>query len=170
MRTGSKKGFTLIETVIYIALFTLIITGTLASTYSIVSSSARNQTKAMIQEEGSFLVGKIDWVLTGIQSATVGGGGSTLSVIKFDTSIGNPLVLDQTGGNLSLTRGTNPPQVLNNSNITLTCPVTGCFVHTAASGDGINPESVSAFLTLHAITSEGLPYSQDFSTVKYLRK
>ena len=166
-------GFTLIETITYLAIYSIIITGALVSAYAIFESAGRNQTKAIAQEEGTYLVGKIDWALTGTQSITApaaGGVGSVLQVIKYDSTVGNPVVITFTNGTITLSRGGNAPQVLNNSNVTITCPPTGCLSHESASGDGINQESVSASFTVHATTSTGIPYSQDFSTTKYVRK
>ena len=176
MKTSRAKvvrGFTLIETLIYIAIYSIIMAGALVSVYAILGSSARNAMKAMVQEEGSFLIGKIDWALTGAQSIsqpTIGASGATLSTTKYDASIGNPIVISLSGGDLTISRGGNPPQTLNNSNVQVSCAPVGCFAHASASGDGINPESVSATITVHATTSEGLSYTQDFTTVKYLRK
>lgn len=173
MKTHTNKGFTLIETIVYLAIFAIIMTGTLSSVYAIFSSSARNQTKALAQEEGSFLLAKIDWALTGAQSINnpnANASGDTLSLNKFSPFSGNPLVISITGGEMTISRAGNPASILNNSNTTITCPPTSCFTHTSASGDGINPESLTARFTVHATTSDGLPFSQDFTTVKYLRK
>lgn len=168
-RNRTKGGFTLIETIIYVALFAFIMTSALVSVYSILSSSARNQTKAMVQEEGSFLLGKIDWALSGISSASVSNGGNTLSVIKFDTSIASPVVITLQNESFFIKRGGGPSRQLNNTNVTVSC-ASDCFERVAGSGDGINPESVEANFTVSAKTSDGLSFSQDFSTIKYLRK
>ncbi len=77
---SKNSGFTLIETMIYIALFALIMTGTIVSIYGILGSSARNQLKAMVQEEGSFLVGKVDWSLNGASSIEVRDNGFSLTL------------------------------------------------------------------------------------------
>ena len=79
----TNTGFTLIETLIYIGLFALIISGVLASVFMILGNNARLQAKAMIQEEGSFLIGKVDWALSGIESASVSNG-NTLQVSKYN--------------------------------------------------------------------------------------
>jgi prepilin-type N-terminal cleavage/methylation domain-containing protein len=172
----NSKGFTLIEVVIYLALYAIIMTGALVSMYSIFGSSARNQVKAIVQEEGTFLIGKIDWALSGVHTINEPvvppspTSGNTLSVTKWDTSFGNPIVITVINGNMTMSRGANPTAILNNSNVLVACPPVGCFTHATSSGDGINPEKAGAIFTLHATTSEGLPFSQSFSTVKYLRK
>ena len=58
-----KKGFTLIETLIYIALFALLIGGGVGSAYSLIASSDRITTGAMLEQEGNFLLAKIGWML-----------------------------------------------------------------------------------------------------------
>lgn len=173
-----NSGFTLIEAVIYVALFALIMTGALVSIYGILGSSARNQTKAMIAEEGSFLLGKIDWALSGAESISLpfdqdGDGiesGTTLSLKKFGAGSENPIVISLSDNNLVIRRGNNPANTLNNSNTFIACAPEGCFTHQSSSGDGINPESLEAKFTVSSKTSEGLSFSQDFSTIKFLRK
>ena len=56
----SGAGFTLIEVLVYLALFGLIMSGAVVSAYQMFEASGRNQTRAMIQEEGDFIVAKID--------------------------------------------------------------------------------------------------------------
>jgi type II secretory pathway pseudopilin PulG len=169
----TPRAFTLIETVVYLGLLAIIMSGAFASAYGILGSSARNQAKALIQEEGTFLLGKIDWALGGVQSIALpasNASGDMLSVIKYSASPGNPIVVAVSGGNMTIAKGANPAKILNNSNVSVTCAVDGCFSHSASSADGINPESVSASFTVSAKTSEGMTYTQDFSTAKYLRK
>ena len=172
MHRSNDRGFTLIETMVYLAIYAIIMTGALVSAYAIFGSSARNQTKAMVQEEGSFLIGKIDWALTGVQTINApaaGTSGNILSLTKYDLTVGNPVIITVASGVVSITRGgvTKP---LSNSNVVITCPAAGCFTHVSASGDGINPEYATSTFTTSAKTSEGLSFTQDFSTVKYLRK
>lgn len=167
-----KRGFTLIEAIVYLALFSILMSGALVSVYTLLGSSARNQTKATVQEEGSFLIGKIDWALTGakvINSPAVNTSGNTLIVSRYDASL-SPVVITVSGGTMSIAVGANPSHVLNNSNMPITCPAQGCFSHTSASSDGINPENATSTFTITTRTTEGLPFSQSFSTVKYLRK
>src|SRR3989344_2162395 len=165
-----NTGFTLIETIIYIGLFVLILSGALTSVYSILEANARNQTKIMVQEEGAFLLGKIDWALTGVVSASVDATGKILTTIKSDSAFNNPIVISiDSAGDIFIKRGTNVTEGLNNSNVTVGCEVNGCFERVLATGDGINPESVSADIIVNANTPDGFPYAQYFSTIKFIR-
>jgi hypothetical protein len=162
-RSPYNRGFTLIETVLYLALFGIVIGGAIVGAYSIFESAAHNQTKAMVIEEGSYLTGKIDWLLSNAADVTV--TPTTLLVTKFD---GSAATIALSGGNFTLTGATLP---LNNSNITVEAlSGTPVFVHTLASGSGVNPESVRATFRLSTHTLSGFVFSQDFSTAKYLRK
>jgi prepilin-type N-terminal cleavage/methylation domain-containing protein len=54
-----KRGFTLIETIIYLALFSIVIGGALAATTVLFEGAGRNTTEARLQEEGTFMLEKI---------------------------------------------------------------------------------------------------------------
>lgn len=58
-------GFTLIEAMIYIALFTFVIGGGILSAYQIFEGSARIQALAEEETEINFIVRKLDWALSG---------------------------------------------------------------------------------------------------------
>jgi hypothetical protein len=163
-----KSGFTLIETIIYIGIFVLIISGAVISAYSIIGSSARNQAKAMVQEEGTFLIGKIDWALSGIKNPSISGNGKKLTVTKSVSGL--EIILEIDNGKMTIKKGTADRVDLSNSNIVVSCPLLGCFRHIISTGEGINPEKIEANIAIATKTSEGLPFSQDFYTIKYIRK
>lgn len=173
MKTEFKttKGFTLIEVVMYLGLFTLIIGSVLTSVDSILEANARSHTKVMVQEEGAFILGKIDWALTGVTSAQVILGNS-LATNKSNYP-SNPIEISiEADGNVFIKKGAGAAMRLNNSNVTVACPPspTPCFEKNLATGDGINPESITANIVVNSFTSDGLSYSQTFSTVKFIRK
>jgi hypothetical protein len=53
------KGFTLIETIIYLALFSIVIGGALAATILLFESAGHDTTGARLQGEGAFILSKI---------------------------------------------------------------------------------------------------------------
>lgn len=161
----NQRGFTLIETLVYLALFTLIIGGFVAAAYMLFETSDRNQTKAMMQEEANFLVGKLNWVMSGMQSVTTPlivapattASDSTLIVTKYD---GSAFTVFRSGADMQLNGET-----LNNSNVTISKLV---FIHTYAGG--ANPESIEAGFTISAKTPTGSTISEIASTTRYIRK
>jgi type II secretory pathway pseudopilin PulG len=161
-------GFTLIETIIYIALFSILIGGVGVSVYSIIESSGRNNMKALIQTEGDFLVAKINWSLSGarlVNEPAVGVVSQTLSVTKWDSSIGT-VVITISGEDITIKRGSGPAIVLNNEDVNISDL---SFVHEYEGGT--NPENIKATFKLSARTANGqvIP-PQTFATTNYLRK
>lgn len=160
-----NRGFTLIETLVYLALYTIIIGGALSAVYGIFESSARNETIAMLEEEGNYLVAKIDWALSNAVSIeSPASSGNTLSVTHFD---GSTASLWQMGVNMRIQENTGSKKTLNNSNVSVAAL---SFVHARPTSDGLNPESVSASFAMYATTSDGHVLRADFSLLKYLRK
>src|SRR5690242_9893092 len=61
----NNKGFTLIETMIYIALFSVLIGGGMIGAYQIIMSSDSTSAKVIAEQEAVFVIQKINSVLTG---------------------------------------------------------------------------------------------------------
>jgi prepilin-type N-terminal cleavage/methylation domain-containing protein len=168
-----KRGFTLIETLVYLSLFSLIMGGAVIAAYQMFESGGRNQTRAMLQEEGDFVEGKLSWAMSGVQTISAPGlppsgvncaTSSTLSVAKWDATVGT-VVVSALSGYVTLSRGGSSTQPLNNTNTV----VSGLTFAHCYSGSA-NPESISADFTLTTRTPNGMSMSQDFSTKQYVRK
>lgn len=126
------------ETMIYIALFGIIMSGAVVGTYNLLEGGNRNINSSRIEEEGTFINRKIGWALSKATDATVLGGGTGITIFRSDgvdvTFIGNgtdvnltrtvggvpslsiPLNSDRfkvTGVNFTFTAGTNgrPPSI-----------------------------------------------------------
>ncbi len=159
-RQTKNRGVTLIETLIYLALFAIVIIGLMVAGYGLLQNVGRNQTKSMMQEEEAYLIGKINWALSGMQTVTVPAAntsGNTLSLTKYD---GTAMSVSRSGNNLIYNGAT-----LNNTNVTISNLV---FIHTFAGGT--NPESIEAGFTITAHTPGGAIISQIASTTRYIRK
>jgi hypothetical protein len=122
----SAKGFTLFEALIYIALFTLIIGGSIASAYQIFEGTAQVQNIAERENEINFIQRKLDWVLNGasqvteptddtlrvlkdgsVYEFTVNSGAVTMTIGGTDTYELSNSWMDISDINFSL-KGTNP--------------------------------------------------------------
>ncbi|KKW18275.1 MAG: hypothetical protein A2131_00525 [Candidatus Sungbacteria bacterium GWC2_49_10] len=160
-----NSGFTLIETLVYLGLFSILIGGALVAAFGIFESNGRNQTKAMVQEEGQFLAAKIDWVLSGVRSVDAppaSSPGSLLSVTKYG---GGTVEVSLAGTDMRIQRNAGPVRTLNNSNV----KVSGvAFTHMYSGAE--NPESVEARFRVSARTPGGVDFTEDFFTVKYVRR
>ncbi len=135
---NNKKGSTLIETIIYVAIFSVIIGGALVGAYNLIDGSKRNLDVAKIEEEGTFLNRKINWALIGATTISVTNRGTAINITRPDLGAQSPLVIKQTGTNMTITRGTNYEVELNNDRF----HISGTnFIYTPAS-DG-RPPSIS---------------------------
>lgn len=169
MNLNSLKGFTLIEALVYLGLFSILMGGATVAAYNLFDAATHAGTQVMLQEETDFLLAKIDWVLSGTQAVTApaaGASGNSLTVVKWDTSIGNPLVFTLSGTNLQLSKGGGTAVTLNNTNVAVTQI---SFNHIEGSGDGITPESVETAITTSARTASGAILMRQATTTVYLR-
>ncbi|HRH26770.1 MAG TPA: hypothetical protein PLZ99_01275 [Parcubacteria group bacterium] len=111
-RTNKTKGITLIETIIYIGLLGIIIYGGIFTTFHMVEIGNKNSNYSKILNEAIFINNKINWILTNSTSIEV--LNNSLIVNKEGLNENNPLVLKQNSKNITLKRGQNEDNILNN--------------------------------------------------------
>jgi Tfp pilus assembly protein PilW len=136
------RGMTLIETTIYLALFSLFMTGAVIVSWQIIETIEHNKNEIMIQEEGTFLVHKIQWALTGATAAATTHDTTTLIITRPDlaarTPSQSPLTFTFDANNILLARGRRDPVSLTTGGF----PVTDIsFTVTPASAE--RPASVT---------------------------
>ena len=152
------KGFTLIEVLIYVALISIIIGGSLTVVYQILETNSGVYNKIIIEQEANFLLQKIRWTMTGvstINSPGVGATSSSLSVNKINFSE-NPVIVDLSSSTARMKRGSGQPAVLNSQNVVVENLV---FQHLASSSS--IPEAIKINITVS---------KKAFTTTIYLRK
>jgi len=131
-----ENGFTLIETLIYAVLISLVIGLTLLVAFQVVSGSRRLNAKIFLEEEASFILKKIEWAIAGtsvINSPTSGSTSDTLlSIDKFEIPpTENPIVFTITNGDITIKRGSGSEVLLNSSILNIN---NATFTHIAATG------------------------------------
>ncbi len=157
-----RAGFTLIETLVYLALYAVIILGMLTAAYSLLEFNAHNETAAMVAEEGDYLLAKINTAISGAASIrSPADSGTTLSVIDTD-GLATTIEADSSGIRIQENRAAF--QTLNNGDVSVVDLV---FVHTH-TGNSFDPESISVSFTLVATTTDGHMLSRDFTAIEYL--
>lgn len=112
-------GFTLLETLIYIALFGVLMTGTLVTVYELLLSSEHNKIALAIQEEGTFLQRKINWALSGATAVNVPNS-ETLIITRPDLNSESPLVLRFDEGRVYLEREGGDESILTGEAFVIT--------------------------------------------------
>jgi len=154
-KKSNCNGFTLVELLVYLALFSFLITGVLVGVYQIIDSTDKISGKIFVEQEGNFLLRKINWALTGASSIVVMGSPPSLSINRPDLPAEqNPLLfgMDDSGSYLQLKRGNGSFAFLNSDNSKITDLQ---FTHS------LSPESVKASFKING---------QQFEITKYLRK
>lgn len=155
-----QSGFTLIETMIYIALFSIIIGGSVITFYSIIENSNKTQAQVILQEEANFIFRKLDWAITGASDITIPASGE----------IGTSLNLSKTTGDISFLLNGNKLQIreglgvfddLNNDSVS----VSSLSFQNISGGTGL-PKSIITTFTLN----NNYGHSQTFNHNKYLKK
>jgi type II secretory pathway component PulJ len=152
------KGFTLIEVLIYSALFAFILSMVLVSVYQIMQSSNSLDIKNVTEAEANFLLRKMGWALSSVSTINfpvAGSSSSTLSVSRINFSQ-NPIVFSSGNNNLTIKRGSEATAILNSQSISINSV---SFLHLAAAGD--IPEAVRINLTVN---------SKTYQTTIYLKK
>ena len=171
---------TLIETLVYLALFAILFGGAINASYNVLELGARNQTKVIVQQEGDFLLAKIDWVLSGVDTINdpaAGVSGSMLSVNKVmgldpvtNLPIIEPVTISFPSGDMVIGYPNRPtPNIiaLSNSNIKITDLN---FEHVKSTSNDAEPESIKTTFTITAKTDSGAGYAQDFYSKTFVRK
>ena len=116
-----NKGFTLIECIMYLALFSIIIGGTVVSSYSMLETTGNNESKNILLEEGLFLESKIEWILSSVKTIETPeknvscNTGCSLVVVRQSPE-GSSISLVQTGKNLMISYDGGAQSIVNGSN------------------------------------------------------
>ena len=151
------QGFTLIEVLLYIALLTLLFGGGVIAAYQVIEAANRTNAGVMVQEEGHFLLRKIDWALTGVTTivspAPPPASGPSLTVDKAGVGV---ITINLASGRAQLNRGVGFLP-LTNDRVTIADLQ---FEHTDPDGAGGKPAAIRASFTIN-----GNP----FEITKYLR-
>ncbi|OGG47061.1 hypothetical protein A2671_01565 [Candidatus Kaiserbacteria bacterium RIFCSPHIGHO2_01_FULL_49_13] len=109
--TAPSRGFTLIEALIYTALFSFIIGGAILAVYSILDGSARTDAALTRDADARFVLQKIAWVMndaSNIFSPTSGNDSESLSVVKSVAGTPTLITIDLTSGRIFMTRDVGP--------------------------------------------------------------
>src|SRR3989344_5005047 len=84
-RHESGKGFTLIETLIYIALFGVILTGVITAAYPLITGADRLSQRVTAESEAAFVLHKIAWTLSSASDVSVVGDVLTVTRLPSGT-------------------------------------------------------------------------------------
>jgi len=161
------KGSTLIELIVYLALFSVIMGGAVISVYSMAETSGSNETKVMMLAEGLFLQAKIQWALSNVDVVYAPATSSTCTTecllsIKKQNPDGRLVVLTHEGSNMVISHDGGEKKILNNSSTI----VSSVSIINTDEGDGKN--SIVINFNLSMKDPRGAQISSSFSVVEYV--
>jgi hypothetical protein len=152
------RGFTLLETLMYICLFALIMEGGFTGIFAISESADRNQARAYLGEEGEFIAAKISYEISQSTYISLFDSGATSTEVDFISDAGVPTSIRLLGDAFVITRG-NETAVPFSSNL----------VQVKAASFSASSSLVSTSFTLETRSASGRRLSEDFSSVSYTR-
>ncbi len=112
MKMMNMDSITLIETIIYIGLMSLVIYGSIFITYHMIEIGGKNEESVYILNEVVFINKKIEWILRDTTNVTI--TNNTLIVTKIEPSEDNPIILKQENNSIVLKRASGIANPLNN--------------------------------------------------------
>lgn len=106
-----KRGFTLLEVIIYCALFSILLTSSVVSLYALMSSSEKTTKDTKVIAEAVFINQKLDWLLF---SATdvIQINNTTLQISRPDLGSSSPIIFSEINNSLYIARGAGVPERL----------------------------------------------------------
>lgn len=113
------RGFTLIEILIYSAIFTMVLGAILMFTWTIVATSDSVRNTIELGDNTKFLQQKLTWLVTGAASITTPVANATSSTLVI-TKGGTTYTVDQALGVVRLQSGFASPIPLTNDFVTVT--------------------------------------------------
>jgi type II secretory pathway pseudopilin PulG len=116
-----KRGFTLIETLIYVAIFSLFI-GTLISFLNVMTTSRlNNQIVLEVSNQGDQIIRTIVRSIENADAINIPIISNTSSILSLATSdsLTNPTIFSLIGGIIYIKEGTGPQVALTNNNVTV---------------------------------------------------
>ncbi|HSW96876.1 MAG TPA: prepilin-type N-terminal cleavage/methylation domain-containing protein [Candidatus Saccharimonadales bacterium] len=125
----TQKGITLIETIIYIAIVSLIMTSLIPFAWNVIEGGVKSSTEQEVFDNARFISEQIKYQIrnaTGINSVS-----STQISLATANSATNPTIIGVSGTNLTMQQGAGSALNLNSQNAT----VSGVTFMTYTSGD-----------------------------------
>lgn len=98
------KGFTLLEVIIYLALFSVLMTSVIMVVYQLLNSVRITEHHLALRSEGDFIIEKLEAALAGTASLSLLDP-LTLKIVRRDQGADSPILFSEKEGAWFLTRG-----------------------------------------------------------------
>jgi prepilin-type N-terminal cleavage/methylation domain-containing protein len=156
------RGFTLLESLIYIALLGVIMSGAFAGIELITESTGRSQAQALLEIEGNFLMKKIAYAIQHSQKILVPEQVASSNQLSLVTDLGAADTLYLQNSALIYDEHADPLPLSNNEVM-----LTQLLFRRTVSMPG-DPESIQTTFRISTKSSNGQVFYEDFSSTSYL--
>ena len=114
-------GFTLIETIIYIVLFSLVTGFVMIVFYQLLAGQGKHRSRVEVDQEANFIMQKMLWALTGAERILQPSGGATSTTLTVDSAVvgENLVTFDINSNNLRITQPDSSSAILNSSRVSV---------------------------------------------------
>lgn len=155
MKRNIRSGVTLIEILIYIALMSITVSGSLLIVFNLIEGSDKLNNAAKIEEEANFIFKKFEWAFldaSDINSPAEGDSAQSVSVNK--TNFGsNPIIFDLSSESITMKAGNGPVNILNSESVAASSLL---FEHIEPEDE--RPAGLRSSFTLNGKTYSSLIY------------
>jgi type II secretory pathway pseudopilin PulG len=144
-RGMSRRGFTIIELIVYIGLLGVVLSSVVVILYQVIAGQTQSRNRSEVDGEANFLMQKITEAMNGVQTINQPAAGATSSILSVSryNYAQNPIVFELASGTVTISRGGGSAVPLNDSYVAVTQLV---FNHIPAAGG--MPEGVSTTISL----------------------
>jgi len=158
----------LVEVLLYMSLTSVLVL--MIAMLWVTASDTRDRGEAMsiVNTEATSIVSKLTQVIrnaSSVNTPTLGNSGGSLA-LAMSNAANSPTVISLSGGNITITEGSNPPNTLNSNRVSISALTFRNVTENFASG------SVRIEITVTYINTTGktsLDYSQTFYATATLR-
>ena len=112
----TTRGFSLLETIMYISLFGVLMSGVLVAVNQLLDAGMHTIHSVAIQEEGLFINRKLSWALAGATNVKASDA-KTLVITRPDLGEQSPVTITEAGGEMRLARGSAAPLALTTAEL-----------------------------------------------------
>jgi prepilin-type N-terminal cleavage/methylation domain-containing protein len=150
-----KRGFTLIETILYIAIVSIVMTALIPFAWNVIGGATKSATQQEVFSNARFIGERIKYEIrnaTGINSVSP----SQISLVTSNIAT-NPTIIDLSAGNLRIKQGTGSVVNLNSNDISISD-----LVFTNYTSNDNNTKNIQFVFTVNANYS-GAGQRQEFN-------
>ena len=161
----NHRGFSLIEIIVYVAIFSILVVVLASFLNSITSTRLHSQIVLEVNDQGSSAIKTIAQTLrnaSSVNSPTMGSIASSLSVLTVSPAT-SPTVFSESGGVLYITEGSGSPVALTNNKVVVSNLTFSNFSRSST------PDIIKVSFTITSI-SVNSPYTVNFDGSGALRK